>query len=460
MHDFKPLRAYTAVFLPRSAQNRVYCTTMRRKQLWLTETAQRLFITWITFLENDLLIYASAGAYGFLLSALPTALMVLAILVRVLHTAPERIRDLFGKYSGILPSEDFDRLVSSITSVRSVGVFEIILGLSIFWMARRFFTSFQQGMSAIYRKRGRQKPIKETLIVISGEIILVILVVSMAIFLIAGNAVFRTMFARSLLGPVIYGLVRNLFRFVPLGIIVAFLFLVYFFTPRERPTWKTSLLAASACAVSFAAVQAVFRSFVNMTRYNLVYGFLSNVIVILLEVFVFFLLFLFFAQFQYVMQFFESFLVSRIYRLPGRNERDPFRKLERRLFARPALLYRTYAVKFAEGETVYALGEDSTDFYYVWRGSVRITAPSPDGENERTRFLSAGEVFGDLSGLIGGRRTSTAVAASPVLILKLPGRLLREAIEVDGAISRKTLGMVTDYVRETHGATVPSEREM
>ncbi len=433
---------------------------MRRKQLWLTETAQRMFITWTTFLENDLLIYASAGAYGFLLSALPTALMVLAILVRVLHTAPERIRDLFGPYSGILPSEDFDRIVSSITSVRSVGLFEIVLGLSIFWMARRFFTSFQQGMSAIYRKRGRQKPIKETLIVISGEIILVILVVSMSIFLIAGSAVFRTMFARSLLGPVVYTLMKNLFRFVPLGIIVVFLFLVYLFTPRERPTWRVSLLSSSACSLSFAAVQAVFRSFVNMTRYNLVYGFLSNVIVILLEVFVFFLLFLFFAQFQYVVQFYESFLISRIYRLPGREERNPLRKFERRLFARPALLYRKYAVRLKEGETVYAAGEDTTDFYYVWRGSVRVTTPSGNGDGERERVHSSGEVFGDLSGLIGGRRTSTAVAASPVLLLRLPERLLREAIEVDGAISRKTLGMVTGYIRETRGAAVPSEHEM
>lgn len=434
---------------------------MRRKQLWLTGSAQRMFITWATFLENDLFTYASAGAYGFLLSALPTALMVLAVLVRVLHTAPDRIKDLFGRYSDIIPAEDFDRFVSSITSVRSVGLFEIVLGLSVFWMARRFFTSFQQGMSAIYRKRGRQKPIRETLVVIAGEVILVILVVSMVIFIIAGNAVFRTMFAKSFLSPVIYGLTRNLFRFVPFGMIVGFLFLVYSFTPRERPAWRTSLLSASACALGFAVVQAVFRGFVNMTRYNLVYGFLSNVIVILLEVFVFFLLFLFFAQFQYVVQFYESFLVSRIYRLPGRGEAGPFTRLERNLFARPALLYRKYSCRAKKGEVIFGIDGDSTDFFYVWSGSVRITAPGRNGEVDcRARTVLPGEVFGELSGLIGGRRTSTAVAAEDTLLLKLPEALLREAIEVDGAISRKTLGMVTDYVRESYGTAVPSAGEI
>lgn len=433
---------------------------MRTKQLWLTGSAQRMFITWTTFLENDLFTYASAGAYGFLLSALPTVLMVLAILVRVLHTAPERIRDLFGKYYVIIPAEDFDRIVASLTSVRSVGIFEIVLGLSIFWMARRFFTSFQQGMSAIYRKRGRQKPIKETLIVIAGEVILVVLVVSMVIFIIAGNAVFRTVLARSFLSPVIYTLTRNLFRFVPFGIIVGFLFLVYSFTPRERPTWRTSLLSAAACTASFAVVQVAFRGFVNMTRYNLVYGFLSNVIVILLEVFVFFLLFLFFAQFQYVVQFYESFLISRIYRLPGPRETDPFKRIERGLFARPALLYRKYALHVKKGETMYRIDDDSDDFFYVWRGAVRITVPALNDSGERTREVLPGEVFGDLSGLIGGRRTSTATAAADTLLLKLPERLLREAIDVDGAISRKTLGMVTRYIRETYGTTVPSAEEM
>jgi len=43
--------------------------------------------------------------------------------------------------------------------------------------------------------------------------------------------------------------------------------------------------------------------FLDKNKYNLIYGVFSHMIVILLEVFVFFILFLLFAEFIYVIQF-------------------------------------------------------------------------------------------------------------------------------------------------------------
>lgn len=417
---------------------------MHRKRNHFLVSLQRLYITWESFLGNDLFTFASAGAYSFILSALPIVLMVLLILVRVLHTSPEAIQALISENGFDTGSIAISKYIEPITAFRTVGILEIIIGITVFWMARRFFASIQRGMRMIYRKQGRKKPIKENLIVIAGEVVLVILVVLLSIFLIAGNAFFKTVLSENLMTPVLFRLFRNLFRFVPFVMIFLFLFLVYFVTPSSRPRKTHSMQASAACTISFLVVQLAFSTFVNLSRYNLVYGILGNIIVIMLEVYLFFFLFLFFAQFQYVVQFFETFLLAQLYLLPPYDDPKILRQLERIMFIRPPVFYLRYAVTKKKGEIIYSMDDASTELYYVWNGTVRIMMPNQVAD------VSRGGVFGELSSIIGGNRTATAVALSDATLLKIPARLFRATIQIDGAMSRRALRMITDYIRKTN----------
>jgi membrane protein len=425
---------------------------MREKRNWLTGIIQRMYITFDTFMVNDLFTYASAGAYSFFLSAFPVVLMVLVILVRLFNTSPEAIRELLGSTAVIGTAFDISPFFESVLSIRSIGLFEVIIGFSVFWMARRFFASLQQGMTVIYKKRGKGKPIKENLVVIAGEVILVILIVSTVIAIMAGNAFFRTAISEDILSPFLFLLLKNLFRFAPYAIVFVFLLLVYYITPRTRPSFWQSLLASAACTVAFAIVQLVFSSFVNMSRYNLVYGVLSNIIVIVLEVYMFFFLFLFFAQFQYVTQFFESFLLAQLYLMPGYRDPDPIKQLERILFIESPYFYKRYAVHKAKGDVVFKIGDDSTELYYVWRGFVRLEIPN------QVIMSGRGHVFGEFSSIIGGLRTATAIAETDVTLLKIPASLFQDTIEIDGQISRRTLQMIADYVRKNNADALSSDR--
>jgi len=417
---------------------------MRQKKKPFLVTIQRLYITWESFLGNDLFTFASAGAYSFLLSALPVILMVLLILIRVLHTSPEAIQELI-RDNGFEPgTQALTRFLDSITSIRTIGLFELIIGITVFWMARRFFASIQRGMRMIYRKQGRKRPIKENLIVIAGEVILVILVVLMSIFLIAGNAFFATVLSENILTPVIFRLFRNLFRFVPFVILFVFLLLVYSVTPSSRPRLRYSLQASAACTLAFFVVQFAFSSCVNLSRYNLIYGILGNLIVLMVEVYLFFFLFLFFAQFQYVVQFFETFLLAQLYLLPSYDDPKLRRQIERVMFLRPQEFYLRYAVTRKKDELIYSIDDTSTELYYIWNGIVRITMPN------KVTDLSRGSVFGEISSIVGGTRPATAVALSDVTLLKIPARLFRETIEIDGATSRRALSMITDYIRTSN----------
>ncbi len=417
---------------------------MHRKRNRFLVSLQRLYITWESFLGNDLFTFASAGAYSFILSALPIVLMVLLILVRVLHTSPEAIQALISENGFNTGSAALSRYIEPIIAFRTVGILEIIIGITVFWMARRFFASIQRGMRMIYRKQGKKKPIKENLIVIAGEVVLVILVVLLSIFLIAGNAFFKTVLSENLMTPVLFRLFRNLFRFIPFVIIFLFLFLVYFVTPSSRPRKTHSMQASAACTLSFLVVQLAFSTFVNLSRYNLVYGILGNIIVIMLEVYMFFFLFLFFAQFQYVVQFFETFLLAQLYLLPPYDDPKILRQLERIMFIRPPVFYLRYAATKKKGEIIYSMDDVSTELYYVWNGTVRIMMPNQVAD------VSRGGIFGELSSIIGGNRTATAVALSDVTLLKIPARLFRATIQIDGAMSRRALRMITDYIRKTN----------
>lgn len=424
---------------------------MREKNRLFTGLVQRLYITWNTFMANDLSTYASAGAYSFLLSALPILLIVLVILLRILNASPEVIRDLLGTNELFSGSLDFSSFLDSVMSIKSFGIFEIIIALSVFSMARKFFTSIQQGMKVIYKKRGKGKPVKENLVVIAGEALLIILIVIMSIFVIAGNAFFKSEMGEKLLGPFFNTLIKNLFAFVPVIIIFSFLFLVYLITPRTRPSALQSFFAAAACLLSLALVQIVFMTFINMSRYNLVYGILSNVIVLLLQVYMFFFLFLFFAQFLYVVQFFESFLLARLYLLPDYDDPEIMKQIERMMFIEPPLFYQRYAVRQKNGTVIFARGEDSRELYYIWQGVINLQLPNQVIE------IGRGRIFGEFSSIVGGKRTATAIAITDVILLKVPDVIFQETIEVDGEMSRRTLQMISNYVRKKNADTLSTE---
>ena len=416
------------------------------RKLWNNsrERLQKAWLTGAAFTANDLFMHAAAGAYSFFLSVLPIVLMVLLVLLRILNESPDTVRELIGLFPFFRNSFNLDVFVESVLSLKSVGLFEIIVGASIFWMARRFFASIQQSMSRIYKKRGKAKPVKENLVIIAGEVVLIVVVTVTVATVIAGKAFFAAGISRTLLEPVVCTIGINLFRFVPSAILFLFLILVYFVTPRTRPPLRLSLFTAAACTGVFAVVQFVFASFINMSRYNLVYGILSNVIVMLLEVYLFFVLMLFFAQYQYVCQFFDSFLLAELYLLPPKDDPNPVRKVERALFMDAPSLRRRYALRMDVGEVVFNKGEDSREIYYIVAGRVALY------QKDRIVEIGDGSVFGEYSCVLNSARPFTAVCRTECELLKLPESIFRETIEVDGEFSRRTLRVIADYVRNRH----------
>jgi membrane protein len=166
---------------------------------------------------------------------------------------------------------------------------------------------------------------------------------------------------------------------------------------------------------SFFIIQKLLKFFINMGRYNLVYGVLSNLIVLLLEVFIFFQIFLFFAQYIYVNQFFETLLLGELYLLPKRENQALIPRTKRILFIKPSKLVNKpeNVIWVKKGEIIYEAGKYDTSVYYITSGIAEITT------NNRVELVTPASFIGEISAFLDIPREATVTAKSDLQLVKI-----------------------------------------
>ena len=75
-----------------------------------------------------------------------------------------------------------------------------------------------------------------------------------------------------------------------------------------------------------------------------------------------------------------------------------------------------YIETFRAGETIFLEGDDTQDIYFLVSGAVAILK----GRRKITEISDQGSVFGEMSFLLGERRTATVKAATDVRCVKIP----------------------------------------
>ncbi|MCI0396553.1 MAG: cyclic nucleotide-binding domain-containing protein [Chloroflexi bacterium] len=72
---------------------------------------------------------------------------------------------------------------------------------------------------------------------------------------------------------------------------------------------------------------------------------------------------------------------------------------------------------FGPGELIIRQGEIADKFYIIVDGQVEVTQREPDGREKVINRLGAGNYFGEIGLMEGGRRGATVRAASPVSVV-------------------------------------------
>jgi len=225
------------------------------------------------------------------------------------------------------------------------------------------------------------------------------------------------------------------------------LVLVFRFISGTKPSWIISLLFSAACISGILLIQFFFSFLLIYNRYNLIYGLLSNLIVLLLEVFSFFIIFLISAQMIYIIQFFDSLFIAELYLLPERTDSNPVQTVERILFMskKNGFLNAQNFRSVKKGSIVFNEGDDGSDVFYILSGTITISTKN------YTEFLGSGAFFGEISSFLHQKRNFTARAHTDSSILSLSQELFADLILTHPEAAQKLISLVSSSSSHIYG---------
>ncbi|MCQ2577227.1 MAG: YihY/virulence factor BrkB family protein [Treponema sp.] len=379
---------------------------------------QQIYLTGNNFNRNGLWESAASCSFGFLLSFIPVLMIIVSICAGILRVNEKTLQFVLSLAARFRHIYDIEPFLQNFMKIRGVTWMEIVLAVWIVWMARRFFLSIAQGMFRIFRSVARPAPFVVQFMTFVAELLLVIalIVIVMTSFLLKelfSNASLEFLYD---IFPDFYSnssniLAETLFYFV----IFAFCTAIYRYESRSKPKLRLCLACSIACTLSFFVVNIFYNLFYDMSRVNLVYGTISAVIFLMMKVYTFFLLFLFFAEFVYVSQRYETLLFGELYFLPETEEAGFWAGLKRSLFIQPVSVASfENKIHYKAGETIFSVNDKADAVYYIVKGTVEESMHGKIVAREKGSFI------GERSTLITKYRVYTAVARTDVELICIP----------------------------------------
>lgn len=285
----------------------------------ITRFSQILYLTIAKFTKNALWESAAACSFGFIFSFIPITLIIFAVLAGVLRVYP-------NIYNFIISfMQEFDSIVNiqpvldRLMQTKSITGFNIFLAMWVVWMARKLFNSIIGSLNKIFRSVHKRKAWFNQLLTFISEFVitLVIIAIVIAAFIfskILALPFFHTIFSKF---PILYAqLYAQSSQNFGTGLIYFILFITgaiaYRVISGTKPLFRRCFFYSALNAVSFFVVSFFLNKFVNVTNYNTIYGTISSLVLLMMKVYIFFILFLFFAQMLYVSQFFETLIQAEI----------------------------------------------------------------------------------------------------------------------------------------------------
>lgn len=186
--------------------------------------------------------------------------------------------------------------------------------------------------------------------------------------------------------------------------------------------------------------------FLNVSRYDLIYGVLGNVIILFMDIFFFFVFFLVFAQFIYVVQFFDELLLGELYLLPDIEQKGLGVEIKRAFFIRPDFLIatnQTNVFSYKPGEIIFKKDDSDSFAYYIINGSVKLI---PEIEvPDVSVLIHRGEFFGETACLLDQSRSFTAMAVLSTKIIKIDSERFRFLVHQNPEAAKKLLKQISPF---------------
>lgn len=415
----------------------------------LIHLSQIVYLTARGFFKNNLGMCASACTLGFIFSFIPLIMLILTTFIGILHASPAILEGFSALVANITPVFDINGYINGLKHGFVINWVNFLLAVFVIWMARKMFLSIIQSLSKIFNTVAPARPVINQLLTFAGEVFIVVIVAAAFFAAFLTRQIFKLpVFERiSSLSPILFSHLSNfLVNLVLYIIIFSMTVAAYKIGSGTKPKTRLCIVSALICTVTFYIAITIISVFMNRANYNTIYGVLGNIIILLFEVYIFFNLFMVFAQMIFTVQFFHSNLLSELYLLPEKNPKNLDDILRRAIFITPsALMTQKNMEIFNPGQEIFKNGETVDSVYYLVSGTIR------EERNDSVKTRSAGSFFGDLDFMIDSNHRSAATAISECKVIKIPGDDFSELLDKNPKAAVKAMSKLSRYTAKFYG---------
>jgi len=409
---------------------------------------QRLMITVQLYGSNGLANHAAASAYGFLLSLAPMALIIAIIIFYVFKPSPGTISTLVGNIPLFAGTFDEQWLSSDFFTLAKPGISGVISVLSIFWATRILALSVQRGLKVVFPVEKSRNPLMNTL----GIIVINIVVLFFILVAIVSSRTAMYFFRSFDFLPKL-AIAERFFPIIALGFVS---FFAYLFIPANAPRKFSAVQGALFCSCAYWLTAMALEVIQDKARLNFIYGTLGNLIILLINVYFFFVFFFLGAQLTYIIDNFDALLFSRIKQnndtlaLNAQSGKKPSRlNMSGLLFSARNNLSK-YLRNYNVHEIIMAQGDTENDIYYLVEGEVEVFLAPPKENDIPASILGVGSFFGEMGYLLSEARTATVRAKNNVSVFVLPPSLFETILKFDSNLDRDIIERMSRRLKKSN----------
>ena len=383
---------------------------------------------------------AAAIALYAILSIIPLFILTLLIVNSLFSADPtirekliEGIRQVIPSFSGELFTQ-IGRIEGKKEVLGGVGI------ISLIWFSLAIFGAIEQALNFIIRSKARRNYFVSKLLAIamlpmgwavgvaSVGISYVAAILTKQPILMPGVVIFL---------PAVEGF---LFRYL-----LPYLATVIFFTVVYKviPTGKVALTSALIGSAIFSLLMEIAKQFftwyvANYTSYNVIFGSLEAVVILVIWVFYIALIFLFCAELISSYQRRDMLLIEKALLKSGKD----------RLWTEAHLL-RKFGRFYGRDEYIFHEGDTGRELFYILKGRIRMEKSA--GEVKKTLAeMGPGEYFGEMAALISTPRHASARCLEECDIAVISGEMLQNVLGENGEVSLFMLREFSKRLRHTN----------
>jgi membrane protein len=389
------------------------------------------------FRNNGDVNQAAAIALYAILSIIPLFILTILLAGHIFGTNPEiqkelieTIRKFHPYFSGNLLNQ-LGHIEQKKQVLGWVGIFTLV------WFSSMIFSAIETALNIIFRSRKTRGYFASKFLAVSMiPMGWTIGVVSIAVTYVA------TLVAKQPLPENIIYVHVFLFRYIlPYLVMVLFFSIVYKVIPTEKLSWGHAFVGSAIFSALMELAKHFFTWYVsNYTRYNVIYGSLETVVILVIWVFYMALILLFCAE-----------LLSSFRRRDLVLLEKAFLKPQSKLLRTNERLFRKFGVMYPKGSYIFREGEHGREMFYILMGHIQVEK-SAGATKKILAEMGPGSYFGEMAPLINVPRTASVRALEDSDIAIIDSDTLHSLLRGSEGISLFMLKEFSNRIKNTSAA--------